>query len=124
MGETAKQQANVEMWTRRMEQQIFGTVAAIGIHEIPYFEYKIEQFPAYAASLRKIFPKKLAWLEQEISDGRPYIVGDNFTVADITGMAAIMVCGFLKIEIPSEFKFVNKWVKSMHTRPSWPAMPV
>lgn len=123
MGETAAEQANTEMWTRRMEQQVFATVGTIGLHEIPYFEHKIEQFPKYAASLRRAFPKKLAWLEQEISDGRPFIAGDKFSIADITGMAALMVCGFISLEIPSEFKQVNQWAKSMQSRPSWPAMP-
>ncbi|MCF6275598.1 MAG: glutathione S-transferase family protein [Robiginitomaculum sp.] len=123
MGVSAAEQANIEMWTRRIEQQIFSTVGTIGLHEIPYFAYKIEQFPNYAASLRKAFPKKLAWLEKEMSDGRPYIAGDKFSIADITGMAALMVCGFIKIEIPDEFKQVNKWAKAMQSRPSWPTMP-
>jgi len=123
MGVSAADQANIEMWTRRMEQQIFASVGRIGLHEIPYFAHKLEQMPAYAASSRREFPKRLAWLEKEISDGRPFIAGDKFTVADITGMAAIMVCGFLDIEIPDEFKSVNKWAKSMQARPSWPSMP-
>ena len=58
-----------------------------------------------------------------MSDGRPYIAGDNFSVADITGMAALMVCGFIKIDISGEFKHVNKWAASMQARKSWPAMP-
>ncbi len=58
-----------------------------------------------------------------MSDGRPFIAGDNFSVADITGMATLMVCGFLNIEITSELKHVNRWAKSMQSRPSWPAMP-
>lgn len=123
MGVSAAEQANIEMWTRRMEQQIFSAVGTIGLHEIPYFAHKIEQFPDYAASQRKAFPKKLAWLDGEISDGRPYIAGDKFSVADITGMAALMVCGFIKIDIPSEYTHVNKWAKSMQSRPSWPSMP-
>lgn len=123
MGESAAEQANIEMWARRIEQQIFATVSAIGLHEIPYFEHKIEQMPKYATSCRRTFAKKIAWLDGEISDGRPFIAGDKFSVADITGMAALMVCGFLNIETPSELKHVNKWTKSMRARPSWPAMP-
>jgi len=80
MGKTAAEQANIEMWTRRMEQQIFGIVGQIGLHEIPYFEHKLEQIPEYSASSRREFPKRLAWLEKEISDGRPFIAGDDFSV--------------------------------------------
>jgi len=123
MGTSATEQANIEMWTRRMEQQIFGSVGQIGLHEIPYFAAKLEQMPEYAAAQRRAFPKRLAWLESEISDGRPYIAGDDFSIADITGMAAIMVCGFLNIDIPNEFKHVNTWAASMKARKSWPATP-
>ena len=123
MGESAAEQANIEMWTRRIEQQIFAPVSAIGLHEIPYFEHKLEQMPEYAVWCRRSFTEKLTWLEGEMSDGRPYIAGVDFSVADITGMAALMVCGFLNIEIPSELKHVNRWAKSMRARPSWPAMP-
>lgn len=123
MGGSAAEQANVEMWARRIEQQLFATVSAIGLHEIPYFEHKIEQMPKYAASCRRTFAKKLAWLDGEISDGRPFVAGDAFSVADITGMAVLMVCGFLNIEISSELKHVNRWAKSMRARPSWPTMP-
>jgi len=123
MGVSAADQAQIEMWTRRMEQQIFGPVSRIGLHEMAYFEYKLEQVPAYAASSRREFPKRLAWLDQEISDGRPFIAGDDFSVADITGMAAVMVCGFLNIEIPEEFRSVHRWIASVTARPSWPSPP-
>jgi len=123
MGVGAESQAYIEMWTRRMEQQIFGPVSQIGLHEIPYFEHKLEQIPDYAASLRRQFPSRMAWLEKEISDGRPFIAGDNFTIADITGMAAVMVCGFMSIEIPAELEAVNRWAKAVQARTSWPARP-
>lgn len=123
MGVGAEEQARIEMWARRMEQQIFGPVSQVGLHEMPYFEYKLEQVPAYSASLRREFPKRLAWLEKEISDGRPFIAGDKFSIADITGMAALMVCGFVAIEIPAELKAVNRWIDVVRARPSWPQTP-
>ncbi len=58
MGESAAEQANIEMWARRIEQQIFALVSAIGLHEIPYFEHKVEQMPEYAAWCRRAFSKK------------------------------------------------------------------
>ena len=123
MGVSAAEQAHIEMWTRRMEQQIFGPVSRIGLHEMPYFEYKLEQVPAYAASSRREFPKRLAWLDMELADGRSFIAGDDFTIADITGMAAVMVCGFLDLPIPSELKSVQRWVEAVTARPSWPSTP-
>ena len=73
----------------------------------------------YGVDFMSPLPKKLAWLEKEISDGRPFIAGDTFSIADITGMAAVLVCDFLKIDIPSEFTYIHKWINSMRSRPSF-----
>jgi hypothetical protein len=38
------------------------------------------------------------------ANGSAYIVGDLFTVADITGMAALVVPDFLEVEILRELR--------------------
>jgi glutathione S-transferase len=119
-GEGPIEQAKIEMWNRRMERHIFDTVGNVGMHEMPLFANQIEQIPEYAASLRRRFVKKLSWLDSEMADGRPFIVGDTFSVADITGMAALMVCHFIDETVPAEFKRVKEWEEKMHARPSWP----
>ena len=123
MGQSAAEQAHIEMWSRRIELQILSVVGSIGLHEIPLFADKIQQFPNYAASQRRVFPKKLAWLDKEMSDGRSFVAGNDFTVADITGMAAMMICSFFEIEIPENLTYVKQWQESVMQRPSWPAMP-
>ena len=75
-GESAKEQAQIEMWNRRIERHIFDTVGNVGMHEMPFFANHIEQMPEYAQSLRRRFGQKLAWLNDELSDGRPYVAGD------------------------------------------------
>lgn len=119
-GNTPLKQAQIEMWGRRMERQIFDTIGTVGLHEIPLFASQIEQIPEYAGSMRRQFFKKLEWLDGELSDGRAFIAGDTFSVADITGMAALMVCGFLEVSIPVEVKYVKAWEEKMRARPSWP----
>jgi glutathione S-transferase len=123
MGQSAAEQAHIEMWSRRIELQILSVVGSIGLHEMPLFADKIQQFPNYAASQRRVFPKKLAWLDKEMSDGRSFVAGNDFTVADITGMAAMMICSFFEIEIPENLTYVKQWQESVMQRPSWPAMP-
>jgi len=119
-GATSLEQARIEMWARRMERQIFDTIGTVGLHEMPLFADQIEQIPEYAASMRRQFFKKLKWLDEELSDGRAFIAGDVFSVADITGIAALMVCVFLDLSIPDDVKFVKAWAEKMQARPSWP----
>ncbi len=119
-GKGAKEQAQVTMWNRRIERHIFDTVGNVGMHEMPFFANHIEQMPEYAKSLRRRFAKKLAWLNDELSDGRPFVAGEAFSVADITGMAAFMVCYFIKQDVPADFSHVKKWEQNLRARPSWP----
>lgn len=118
MGTTAEETAIVEMWNRRMEQQIFGTCGNYGLHVIPFFADKVEQMPDYAESQVRMMAQKWRWLEGELADGRPFIAGDSFSIADITGMAALMIHGFLEaLEIPTDLVYVHKWAKSVQSRP-------
>ena len=119
-GETAVEQAQIEMWNRRIERHIFDTVGNVGMHEMPLFADQIEQLPEYAASLRRRFIDKLHWLDKELSDGRSFIAGETFSVADITGMAALMVCQFINMTIPDGVQHVQAWEQRMRARPSSP----
>ena len=61
--EVRKEQAQIEMWNRRIERHIFDTVGNVGMHEMPFFANHIEQMPEYAKSLRRRFVQKLSWLD-------------------------------------------------------------
>lgn len=44
--------AKVEMWNRRMEQQIFATVGNVVLHSDPFFKERHTQVPAFAEAQR------------------------------------------------------------------------
>ena len=87
-GSEAFERATIDMWQRRMEHEILQVVANIGVHTLEFFKPFVTQIPAYAEAQRSLLSDKLAWLDKEISDGRSYLAGDDFSVADITAMAA------------------------------------
>lgn len=119
MGNSPAEMAEIEMWNRRMEQQIMGPCAQYGSHTIPIFADKIEQVPAYAETQPRAFSKNMQWLDNELSDGRSFVAGD-FSIADITGMAALMICGFLdELNVPKELSHAQRWVKAVTSRPSF-----
>ncbi len=120
MGTDALETAKVDMWSRRMEQQIMGPVGEVGRHSFPFFADKFEQIPAYADTQKRLQNKRWAWLDAELADGRTYVCEDNFSVADITGMAALMICQFAEMPVPEEFENVKRWETALRERPSWP----
>lgn len=117
-GKSPEEQAYVEMWTRRMEQLIMGPFGQLGLHSFEFFADKIEQVPAYAETQQRLIPKRLAWLDNEISDGRTFVAGEAFSVADITGVAALMIGNFINFEIPAELKHVHAWADRVQSRSS------
>jgi len=119
MGDGAFEQAHIEMWNRRVEHHLFGPIGAMARHTFAFFADKVEQIPDYAASQVRLFDKNWAWFDSELADGRPFVAGEAFTIADITGMAALMVCHITEKTLPRELKHAKRWEETMRARPSF-----
>lgn len=122
-GEDPKSQAIIEMWNRRMELKVFGAIADFTRHEFELFKDRGPQITAFANARRKEFHDQLIWLDGELSDGRGFITGQRFSVADITGMAILLLMMFARYDIPSDLVNVARWATAMKARPSFPKMP-
>jgi len=75
-----------------------GPFGAFGIHSLDFFADKIEQVPAYAETQMRLIQKRWAGLDAEIADGRSFIAGDAFSMADIMGAAALMIASFMNYQ--------------------------
>ncbi|MEQ8829915.1 MAG: glutathione S-transferase family protein [Alphaproteobacteria bacterium] len=111
--------ARIEMWTRRMEILICGPIADFGRHAFPLFKDRLEQIPAYAESQLRLQDKRWAWLDKELSDGRTFIVDDEFSIADIAGMTALLVSDFAQHPVPETLTHVQRWESAMRGRKGW-----
>ncbi len=123
-GTDATSRALVEMWNRRMEQQIFFNIGSIALHSHEFFKHSVKQVPEFAAAQREFAPTRLAWLDGELADGRAFVAGDNFSTADIIGMSALALLGFVGLELPASFKHATAWATRVTSRPSWPYPPL
>jgi glutathione S-transferase len=54
-------------------------------------------------------------------DGRPFVVGDVFSIADITAVCGVDLGKALGIEIPKDLVNVHRWYDLVSTRPSMAA---
>ena len=120
-GTSAHGQAWVEMWNRRMELLLMNTVGNIGLHTLPFFATRVHQIPQFADAQKEALAQRWAWLDAEISDGRPFVAGDAFSVADITGMTALKISDIVELSVPDDLAHVKKWEASVRARPSWDA---
>ncbi len=116
-GKTALEQANVEMWSRRIEFQLLSPVGAYwrNCHELTKaLEGRI---PEAGEQGKKRAEFILNWLNEDL-EGRDYLAGDSFTVADITGLCVIDFAAFIGIPIPDSASTLKAWHERISKRPS------
>jgi glutathione S-transferase len=117
-GVGALERAMVEMWQRRLELGLLLHVANAFRHAHPYMA-KMET-PQIAELARASSAKALgamAIVDRELKD-RPFIAGERFTVADITGLVALDFTKVARITIPEEFVDLRRWRDELAARPS------
>jgi len=113
------ERAIVEMWNRRVELEIYANAAWAVKHSHPFFNKTIKQIPAFAAEQCDKTAEKLQWLDSEMADGRPFIAGDNYSVADITGYVALYkLLPALNMTVSPELTHLSAWVTRVGKRPA------
>ena len=85
IGSTAEERAECRMWTRRVDLNICEPLAngyRFG-EGLKFFEKRIPVAAEASAGLKQIAANRLQWLNEQLADGRDYICGTRFTLADI-----------------------------------------
>jgi glutathione S-transferase len=117
MGVDAKDAAIVEMWNRRMEIEILSMTAGAFRNTSAFFKGRIPQVPEYGEICKNAALKRFEWLDTELAN-RPFIAGDRFTIADITGLVGIDFGKPTDIRIQPNQKNLARWHESVSSRPS------
>ena len=120
-GSDPASKGKIEMWNRRMENEVFATIGNVTLHTNEFFKERVIQVPAFAEAQRKMIPGKWAWLDREMNDGRPYLAGDEFSMADISGMVTLWLSEVFSYEVPADLPNVQRWNERLRQRPSWNA---
>lgn len=117
-GTGALGRARVEEWQRRMELNLLSTVAAAFRHLHPAMkEWEVPQVAEWGEANKPKALGFLAFLDAELQK-REFVAGDDYSVADITGMIAIDFMKPARIAVPDELVNVRRWYDSVSARPS------
>lgn len=124
MGRDPLEKAQIAMWDRRMEFQGMVAIAEAFRNSSPNFEGRAiqgpmnwDQIPALAergkARVEVFFQNLDGWLE-----GKEFIAGDQYTIADVTGFIAVEFAKWIKMGITDDQKNAQRWYAAMKARPS------
>jgi glutathione S-transferase len=117
-GRDPRDRAVIEMWERRVEFHFLMPVSNVFRHSHPAMkEMEVPQVPAFGEACR---PKAIAFLEflnGELAH-RPFVAGDNYSVADITALVSVDFMKPVKIAVPDHLANVKRWHADVSARPS------
>jgi len=116
-GKTNMEKVLIEMQNRKMELELLMTVAGAFRHTHPAFTGLENQNKDFGLVQKENAEKRLKYLDRELAD-KQYIAGSSYSIADITCLCAIDFCRPAKIEIPDNYKNLNRWIKEIKERPS------
>lgn len=108
----------VEMWSRRTENNLFATVAAVFRHTHPAMkELEVPQVPAWAEVNKPRVMDFLKLLDRQLAE-HEFIAGEHYSVADITAQVTIDFMKVPRLAVPEELTNVKRWHAAVSARPS------
>ncbi len=116
-GRTPLEQAQIDMWNRRIEMQLQGPIGLFWRHAHPFTAKIIKQYTDFGQSNLENAQNAMRWLDKEF-EGRDFIAGDAYTIADISALCAIDFATFIGIDIPEECQALQAWHERVSQRPS------
>jgi glutathione S-transferase len=121
-GTGARQRAEVEMWNRRLEFGLYTHVAQTFRHTSPHMaQREVPQVAAWGEANRPRALHQMQMLDAHLADGRAFVCGDVFTIADITGGVAMDFARVPRLAAPPELVHLARWHERLVARPTWSA---
>lgn len=115
-GREGLEAVRVEMWNRRIELHLFWPVMQAFRHLHPAMKaLEVPQVPAWGEANKPRALDFLAFLDRELAD-RPFVAGETFTIADISGLVALDFTKPARIAIPESLTHVRRWHAALAAR--------
>ena len=117
-GRDALEKALVDMWVRRIDIQLGEPTKMFWRHAHPATAALVDQHKAFGDSNRDHLHRAARWLDSELSDGRAFIVGDLYTIADIAALTIIDFAELIGLDPLAGAGLVTQWHARVSARPS------
>ena len=118
MGRNPLERALVEMWHRRMELEFLIPMITIFLHTGEMWKDRVTQIPQVAETRTLYVKERMEWLNSEL-DGKEYITGEDYTVADIAAQCAfVMGKAALGLRIAEDQLNLSNWFTRVSSRPT------
>ncbi|MCP5161356.1 MAG: glutathione S-transferase family protein [Hahellaceae bacterium] len=117
MGRTPLEKAQIEMWQRWIEFYFLMPTGMCFQHSSGYFKDRMTPVPEWGAVCRDNVVKFFERLNRHLEHHR-YLVGDQFSIADITALCTVDFNKVNQLGILPEQTHLQRWYKEVSSRPS------
>ena len=119
IGATPEERAETRMWNRRFDARILEpmSLAFRSAEALELFKNRCHVIPQAADDLKETVRESWAWLEPQM-EGKTYICGDRFTLADIQLFVFADFGTLVGQPIPEGLTNLAAWFKRIAERPS------
>ena len=109
--------ANVEMWQRRVELNLFLEIAGAFRNITGFFKDRETCVEEWGKVCAEKAPKALTMFDDQLSDNQ-YLAGDRFTVADITLAITLDFAEMVKVAPLPTLDHITRWRANVTARAS------
>ena len=119
IGTTPEARAETRMWSRRIDLQILENLAnGFRYSEgLQLFQSRLDCIPQAADDLKALTQERLTWLDGQM-DGKQFVCGDRFTLADILLFCFLEFGEQVGQPINTANKNISAWYAKVKQRPS------
>ena len=119
IGTTPEARAETRMWSRRIDLQILENLAnGFRYSEgLQLFQSRLHCIPQAADDLKALTQERLTWLDGQM-DGKQFVCGDRFTLADILLFCFLEFGAQVGQPINTANKNISAWYAKVKQRPS------
>jgi glutathione S-transferase len=111
------EQAEVDMWIRRVEFVLMTPTGMFWRHAHPYTAHLLTQFKDFGESNREAVAGAMMWFDRQLQD-RAFIAGPAYSMADICALTTVDFAGFIGLPMPDEATALRGWHERVAARPS------
>ena len=117
-GGDAREQAVIEMWTRRCEFYLANPIMLSVRHSHPALAaLEAVQMPQLAEYNRVAAEKFMRTLDRRLAD-HEFIAADRFTIADIVAVVGLDFARLIKYRPPEDLTHLARWLAGCRARPA------
>ncbi len=118
-GRDPVERAQTEMWLRRSEFRLWNPMGQVWINADPRTAaVNPNQFHDFGEHSKKIVASAMRWIDRDLSDGREFLAGPNYSMADIVLLCGIDFSKFINMDMPQDAMHLRAWHARVSARPS------